>query len=114
MQPNNTPSVSDSVPGSVPPSDFPQIEFLLMEVVNQSQIESPSISDMLHLRETGNSSSKTFKNIDLPLKSLQNSSSDVELREARDLNISAKPPQPTRDFCTTNSSDNSTIKKSMP
>ena len=29
-QPNNTPAV----PGSVPPSDFPQIEFLLMEVVN--------------------------------------------------------------------------------
>ena len=40
---NNTPSVSDSVPGSVPPSDFSQIEFLLTEVVNQSQIDFPSI-----------------------------------------------------------------------
>ena len=54
-QPNNTPSVSDSVPDFVPPSDFPQIEFTLMEVVNQ-----------LHPRETGNSSSKTFKNTDCP------------------------------------------------
>ena len=53
-QPNNTPSVS----GSVPPSDFSQIEFPLMEVVNQSQIDSPSISDTLHPRETSNSLKK--------------------------------------------------------
>ena len=55
---NNTPSVSGSVSGSVPPSDFSQIEFLLTEVVNQSQIDSSSISDTIHLRETGNSSKK--------------------------------------------------------
>ena len=113
-QPNNTPSVSGSVPGSVPPSDFSQIEFLLTEVVNQSQIDSPSISDMLHPRETGNSLSKAFKNTDFSLKSVQNSSSNEEMRETRDLNVSVKPPQSTRDSCTTNSSDNSTIKKSTP
>ena len=33
-QSNNTPSVSDSVPGSVPSLDFAQIEFPLTEVVN--------------------------------------------------------------------------------
>ena len=62
-QPNNTPSVS----GSVPASDFPQIEFPLTEVVNQSQIDFPSISDTLHLRETGNSLSKATKRTDFPL-----------------------------------------------
>ena len=56
-QPNNTPSVSGSLPGSVLPSDFSQIEFPLTEVVNQSEIDFPSISDTLHPRETGNSSS---------------------------------------------------------
>ena len=64
-QPNNTPSVSgsvtDSVPGSVPPSDFSQIEFLLMEVVNQSQIDSSSISDMFQPRESSNSLKKLLQ-----------------------------------------------------
>ena len=88
-QPNNTPSVSDSVPGSVPgsvpPSDFSQIEFLVMEVVdlNQSQIDSPSISDTIHPRETGNSSKKASKSTDFPLKSVQNSSSEEEKRETQ-------------------------------
>ena len=91
-QPNNTLSVSGSVPASVPASDFPQIEFLLMEVVNQSQIDFSSISDMKHTRETGNSSSKASKRTDFPLKSMQNCSSDEEMRETRDLHISAKPP----------------------
>ena len=49
-QPNNIPSVSDSVPFSVPASDFSQIEFPLMEVVNQSQIDFPGNSDMVHTR----------------------------------------------------------------
>ena len=62
-----------------------------MEVVNQSQIEFPSISDTLHPRETGNSLSKT-----------------------RDLNVSAKPPQSTRDSCTIATSSNSTFRKSSP
>ena len=108
--PNNTPSVS----GSVPASDFSQIEFLLMEVVNQSQIDLPSISNTLHLRETGNSSSKATKRTDFQLKSVQNCSSDEEMRETRDLNVSAKPTQSTRDSDTTHSSNNSTIKKSTP
>ena len=107
-QPNNTPSVS----GSVPASDFSQIEFPLTEVVNQSQIDLPSISNTLHPRETGNSSSKATKRTDFPLKSVQNCSSDEEMRETRDLNVSAKPTQSTRDSCTTNSSNNSTIRKS--
>ena len=108
-QPNNAPSVSDSGP----PSDFSQIEFLLMEVVNQSQIDSPSISDMIHLKETGNSSKKASKSTDFPLKSVQNSSSDEEKRETRDLNISAKHTQSTRDSCTIATPNNSTIKKSI-
>ena len=112
-QPNNTPSVSDSVLGSVPPSDFSQIEFPLMEVVNQSQIDSPSISDMLHPRETGNSSKKASRSTDSRLKSMQNSSSDDEKRETRDLNISAKPPQSTRDSCSITTPNNSTIKISI-
>ena len=37
---------------SVPPSNFSQIEFPFTEEVNQSQIDSPSISAMLHLGET--------------------------------------------------------------
>ena len=107
-QPNNTISVS----GSVPASDFSQIEFPLTEVVNQSQIDFPSISDMLHPRETGNSSSKATKRTDFPLKSMQNCSSDEEMRETRDLDVSVKPTQSTRDSCTTNSSNNSTVRKS--
>ena len=78
-QPNNTPSVSGSVPASDPVSDFSQIEFPLMEVVNQSQIDFPSILDMQHMRETGNSSSKATKRTDFPLKSMQNCSSDEEM-----------------------------------
>ena len=85
-----------------------------MEVVNQSQIDFPSISDTLHLRETGNSLSKATKRTDFPLKSMQNYSSDEEMRETRDLNVSAKPPRSTRDSCTIATSDNSTIKKSFP
>ena len=50
-----------SVPGSVPPLDFSQIEFPLMEVVNQSRINSSSISDMFQPRETNNSSKKGSK-----------------------------------------------------
>ena len=40
-------SVSDPVPDPTPSPDFPFQEFPLMEVVNQSQINSPSISDTL-------------------------------------------------------------------
>ena len=112
-QPNNPPSVPGSVSGSVPPSDFPQIEFLLMEVVNQSQIDISSISDMLNPRETNNSSRKASRSTDLPLKSVQNTASDEEVREIRDLTISAKPPQSTRDSNTITISSNSTPRKSI-
>ena len=64
-QPNNTPSVT----GSVPASDFSQIEFPLTEVINQSQIDSSSISDMLDPRESNNSSKEAPPSTDLTLKS---------------------------------------------
>ena len=114
----NTGSVSGSVPGSVPdptpPPDFPFLEFPLMEVVEQSQIDSPSISDMLHPRETSNSLKRTSKSTDLPLKSGQNSSSHEELREIGDPTISTASTQSTRDSSTISISDNSNPRKSTP
>ena len=107
-QPNNTPSVSCSVP----PSDFSQIELPPTEVVNQSQIDSPSISDMFKLRETSNSSKEAPPSTDLTLKSKEMWTSDEEMRETRDLNVSVKPPQSTRDFSTIPISN--TLKKSIP
>ena len=68
-------SVSDPAPDAVSTPDFPFQEFPLTEVVTQSQIDSSSISDMLDLRETSNSSRKATKSTDLPLKSGLNSSS---------------------------------------
>ena len=62
-------SVPDPAPDPVPTPDFPFQEFPLMEVVNQSQIDPSSISDMLDLRETSNSSRKATKSTDSPLKS---------------------------------------------
>ena len=116
-QPNNTPlvsgSVSGSVPGSVPPSDFSQIEFTLTEVVNQSRIDSLSISDMFQPRESSNSSKEAPSSTDLTLKSMKIWTSDEEMRETRDLNVSAKPPQSTRDFSTIPISNNSTLMKSI-
>ena len=114
IQQSNAPSISDSVPGSVPPPDFPFIEFPLTEVVNQSQIDFPSISDMLHLRETGISSNSSSYNPDFQGKSQQSAASHEEMRETRDLNISAKPPQSTRDSSTITISNNSTLRKSIP
>ena len=58
-------SVSESVPDPVPTPDFPFQEFLLTEVVTQSQIDSSSIPDMSDLRETSNSSRKATKSTDL-------------------------------------------------
>ena len=85
-----------------------------MEVVTQSQIDSPSISDTLHPRENNNSSSKATRDTDLALKTVQNRASYEEMREIRDLNISAKPSQSTRDPYTISISDNSTPRKSTP
>ena len=55
---NNATILSEDGTGSVPTPDFPFIEFPSTEVVNQSQIDSSSISDTLLPRENINSSSK--------------------------------------------------------
>ena len=105
--------VSDPVPDPVPTPDFPFQEFLLTEVVNQSQIDSSSISDMLDLRENNNSSRKATKSTDSPLKSGLNSSADEEMRENRDSTISEKHTQSSRDSSTISIPDNSTPRKSI-
>ena len=97
---------------SVPTPDFPFIEFPSTEVVSQSQIDFPSISDMLHPRENTNSSSKALRDTDLSLKSGQNCSSHEEIREIRDLNVSLKHPQSTRDPTTITIPGNSNFRKS--
>ena len=104
-------SVSDPAP--VPSPDFPFQEFTLTEVVSQSQIDSSSISDMLDLRETSNSSRKATKSTDLPLKSGLNSNSDEEMRENRDSTVSEKHIQSSRDSSTISISDNSNPRKSI-
>ena len=106
-------SVSDPVPDPTPSPDFPFQEFPLTEVVNQSQIDSSSISDTLDLRESSNSLRKATKSTDLPLKSGLNSSSDKEMRENRDSTISEKHIQSSRDSSTISISDNSTPRKSI-
>ena len=107
-------SVSDPAPDPVPTPDFPFQEFPLTEVVNQSQIDSSSISDTLALRETSNSSRKATKSTDLPLKSGLNNRSHEEMREIGDPAISTAPTQSSRDSSTISISDNSTTRKSIP
>ena len=107
-------SAPDPAPDPVPTPDFPFQEFLLTEVVNQSQIDSSSISDTLDPRETSNSSRKATKSTDLPLKSGLNNRSHEEMRENRDLTVSDKYTQSSRDFSTISISDNSTTRKSIP
>ena len=107
-------SVSDPAPDPVPTPDFPFQEFLLTEVVTQSQIDSSSISDTLDLRENNNSSRKATKSTDLPLKSGFDSSSDKEMRENRDSTVSEKHIQSSRDSSAISISDNSTPRKSIP
>ena len=109
--PSNATSVSDPVPDPVPTPDFPFLEFPLTEVVNQSHIDSSSISDMLDPRESSFSIKKATKSTDFPLKSMQNSSSDKEMAVFRDLTISGKHTQSTRDSSTISISDNSTTRK---
>ena len=106
-------SVSDPVPDPVPTPDFPFQEFPLTEVVNQSQIDSSSISDTLALRECSNSTKKVPPSTDFPLKSVQNCSSDEEMASFRDLTISEKHTQSSRDSSTISISDNSTPRKSI-
>ena len=107
-------NTSDSVPVSVPTPDFPFTEFPSMEVVIQSQIDSSSISDKLHLRENTNSSSKAFRDTGLALKSVQNRASYEELRETDVSAVSVKHTQSTRDPTTISISGNSTSRKSTP
>ena len=106
--------VPESVPGPVPSPDFPFQEFPLTEVVSQSQIDISSISDTSDPRETSNSSRKATKSTDLPLKSGLNNRSHEEMTEYRDLTISDKPTQSSRDSSTISISDNSTTRKSIP
>ena len=114
IQHNISTSVSNSVPVPIPSPDFPFQEFPLTEVVIQSQIDSSSISDTSHPRETVNSLSKATKRTDFPLKSVQSCSSDEEMREIGDPAVSAKHTQSTRDSYTISISDNSTPRKSIP
>ena len=108
IQHNTSTSVPDPDPAPIPSPDFPFQEFPLTEVVTQSQIDSSSISDMSDPRETSNSSRKATKSTDLPLKSGLNNRSHEEMRENRDLTVSDKPTQSSRDSSTISISDNST------
>ena len=107
-------SVSDPAPDPIPTPDFPFQEFPLTEVVTQSQIDSSSISDTSDLRKTSNSSRKATKSTDLPLKSGLNNRSHEEMRENRDLTVSDKHTQSSRDSSTISISDNSATRESIP
>ena len=115
---DNGVEIQHSVPGPdptpIPTPDFPFQEFLLTEVVKQSQIDISSISDTLDPRETSNSSRKATKSTDLPLQSGLANRSNEEMRENRDLTVSAAPTQSSRDSNTIPISDNSTTRKSTP
>ena len=104
-------SVSD--PDPAPSPDFPFQEFPLTEVVSQSQTDYSSISDTPDPRENSNSSKKATKSTDLPLKSGLNNRSHKEMRENRDLTVSDKHTQSSRDSNTISISDNSATRKSI-
>ena len=105
-------SVSDPDPAPIPTPDFPLQEFPLTEVVKQSQIDISSISDTSDPRESSNSSSKATTSTNFSLKSVQNCSSDEEITEYRDLTISDKHTQSSRDSNTIFTPDNSATRKS--
>ena len=69
---------------------------------------------MLDPRENNNSSRKASRSADLPVKSMQNRASDKEMTDFRDLTVSAKHTQSTRDSSTISISGNSTTRKSTP
>ena len=106
--------IQDNTSVAVPTPDFPFTEFPSTEVVIQSQIDLPSISDTLHPRENTNSSSKAFRGTGLALKSVQNRASYEELRETDVSAISVKHTQSTRDPATISIPGNSTSRKSTP
>ena len=119
---DNGVEIQHSVPGPdptpIPTPDFPFQEFPLTEVVSQSQIDISSISDMSDPRETSNSARKAIKSTDLPLqsglKSVLNNRSHEEMRENRDLTVSDKHTQSSRDSNTISTPDNSITRKSVP
>ena len=107
-------SVSDPDPAPIPTPDFPFQEFLLTEVVNQSQTDYFSITDTLVSRECSNSTKKAPTSTDFSLKSVQNCSSDEEMAFFRDLTVSTAPTQSSRDSNTISIPDNSATRKSNP
>ena len=107
-------SVSDPDPAPIPTPDFPFQEFPLTEVVNQSQIDISSISDTSDPRENSNSSRKATKSTDLPLQSGLANRSHEEMTEYRDLTVSDKHTQSSRDSNTISIPDNSTTRESNP
>ena len=114
IQHNISTSVSDPDPAPIPTQDLPFQEFPLTEVVNQSQKDSYSISDMLVSRECSNSTKKAPTSTDFSLKSVQNYSSDEEMAFSRDLTVSTAPTQSSRDSNTISIPDNSDTRKSNP
>ena len=115
---DNGVEIQHSVPGPdptpIPTPDFPFQEFPLTEVVKQSQTDISSISDKLDPRETSNSLRKATKSTDLPLKSGLANRSHEEMTKYRDLTVSDKHTQSSRDSNTISTPDNSTTGKSTP
>ena len=107
-------SVSDPDPAPILSPDFPFQEFLLTEVVNQSQIDYYSISDTSDPRECSNSTKKAPTSTDFSLKSVQNCPSDKEMAFSRDLTVSTAPTQSLRDSNTISTPDNSDTRESNP
>ena len=107
-------SVPESDPAPILSPDFPFQEFPLTEVVNQSQIDYYSISDMTDPRECSNSSRKATKSTDLPLKSGLNNRSHEEMREIKGSAVSTAPTQSSRDSNAISIPDNSTTRESNP
>ena len=107
-------SASGPDPAPIPTPDFPFQEFPLTEVVKQSQIDISSISDTSDPRENSNSSRKATKSTDLPLQSGLANRSHEEMTEYRDLTVSDKHTQSSRDSNTIPIPDNSATRKSTP
>ena len=114
IQHNTSTSVPDPDPAPIPTPDFPFQEFPLTEVVNQSQTDISSISDTSDPRENSNSSRKATKSTDLPLQSGLANRSHEEMTEYRDLTVSDKHTQSSRDSNTISISDNSATRESNP
>ena len=107
-------SIPDPDPAPILSPNFPFQEFPLTEVVDQSQKDSYSISDMLVSRECSNSTKKAPTSTDFSLKSMQNCSSDEEMAFSRDLTVSTAPTQSSRDSNTISIPDHSAPRKSIP